>query len=216
MLCQIQVHIEVAISADKVAVLHFQQLTGCGGCFVVGKILTIHVGLLTGTDFIAQRDGLLLVDAEHVLCGGTFQAVILFLTDVILPERARQAVNVRRGKNKVAVLCKELDFYVFHCMVILNAAPLSNIAVVQRKAATGGIRQFALQFKAFAEDITAGNSVPGFTNRRKDYFRTVHCAGHCATQHKMVFGQLAACGSQKEKGDKDSFHDIIANFKVTL
>ena len=43
---------------------------------------------------MAQRNGLLLVPEENVLCFGAFQRVVLFFANVISPEGFRKAVDM--------------------------------------------------------------------------------------------------------------------------
>ena len=95
-----------------------------------------------------------MVAEEYVLCGRTFQGVILFLADVVTPERFRQAVDVRGLESEVAVFCKKGDFHIFDDIVIFYAFPVTDVLVIQLQFAVNGSVELSPDFKFFIEDVS--------------------------------------------------------------
>lgn len=131
--CQAEIDVEVAVAADKIAGGSLQLPAGSCPCLEVRHALRFHIGFFACADGVVEREGLLLVAEEYVLGGGACQAVILFLADVVCPERTGQTVDVGRLKRELAVLRKEGNFHVFDEVTALDAFTFGEAPLLMDK-----------------------------------------------------------------------------------
>ena len=130
---QKEIDVEVVVFLNKGADNCLQFLAVVEEGFVVCHVAPFLIGIFIKVDVVTVRDGLLLVTEEYVLCGRTFQGVILFLADVVCPERTGQTVDVGRLKRELAVLRKEGNFHVFDEVTALDAFTFGEAPLLMDK-----------------------------------------------------------------------------------